>query len=76
MESDDISDEYKQKIKGIHVNLVDLVEQGRTGKRVQLFPNLEGLCKYTMDTGKFFPKENAYAGGILKFFFREILAAW
>ena len=76
IESDDISDEYEQKIKETHVNLVDLVEQGRTGKRVRLFPNLEGLRKYTMDTGKFFPKENAYAGGILKFLLREILAAW
>lgn len=75
IESDDISDECEQKIKDTHVNLVDLVERGRTGKRVQLFPNLEGLRKYTMDTGKFFPKENAYAGGVLKFLLREILAA-
>ena len=60
IESDDISDEYEQKIKGTHISLVDLVERGRPGKRVRLFPNLEGLCEYTMNTGKFFPVvENA-----------------
>ncbi|MCJ1344888.1 hypothetical protein MMC31_003093 [Peltigera leucophlebia] len=65
----------KQKIREIHVNLVDLVEQGRTGKRVRLFSSLEKLREYTIETGKFFPKESAYAGGVLKFLLREILAA-
>ncbi len=74
IEYDDISDEYEQTIKETHVNLVDPVKRGRTGKRVRLFPNLEGLREYTMDTGMFFPKENVYAGRILKFLLREILA--
>jgi hypothetical protein len=52
---------------------VDLVERARSGKRVQVFPNLEKLRGYTIDTGKFFPKENAYAGGVLKYLLREIL---
>lgn len=65
----------KQKIKETHVNLVDLVERGRTGKRVRLFSSLEELRAYTISTGKFFPKEDAYAGGVLKFLLREILAA-
>jgi hypothetical protein len=52
---------------------VDLVERARSGKRVQVFPNLEKLREYTINTGKFFPKENAYAGGVLKYLLREIL---
>lgn len=66
----------KQKIKETHVNLVDLVERGRTGIPVRLFSSLEELRAYTIKTGKFFPKEDAYAGGVLKFLLREILAAF
>lgn len=65
----------KQKIKETHVNLVDLVDRGRTGKRVRLFSSLEELRAYTISTRKFFPKEDAYAGGVLKFLLREIFAA-
>jgi hypothetical protein len=60
-----------QKIKAIHVNLVDLVSS--SGHEVVLFPSLKELRLYTIESGKFFPKESAYAGGILKFLLREIL---
>ncbi|RYN63049.1 hypothetical protein AA0117_g12856 [Alternaria alternata] len=61
----------KKKIKTIHVNLVDLVDVSRDA--VELFPSLEELREYTIDSGKFFPKRSAYAGGVLKFLLREIL---
>ncbi|KAF9728576.1 hypothetical protein PMIN01_13404 [Paraphaeosphaeria minitans] len=63
--------ESKRKIKDIHVNLVDLVDT--SGRNVELFTCLDELREYTIKTGKFFPKESAYAGGILKFLLREIL---
>jgi len=55
----------------VHVNLIDLVDT--SGRDVEIFPSLEDLSEYTIETGKFFPKESAYAGGVLKFLLREIL---
>jgi hypothetical protein len=55
------------------VNLVDLVDAPRTGAAVKSFPNLKRLQDYTIETGKYFPKEDAYAGGLLRFLLREIL---
>ena len=59
--------------KGMYVNLVDLVDTGNTGESVTQFRDLEELQDYTIDNGKFFPKESAYAGGMLKFLLKEIL---
>ncbi len=59
--------------KGMFVNLVDLVDTGNTGLCVSQFDTLEELKAYTIKTGKYFPKESAYAGGMLKFLLREIL---
>ena len=60
-----------KEIKNVHVNLIDLVDT--SGRDVEIFPSLEDLSEYTIETGKFFPKESAYAGGVLKFLLREIL---
>ena len=54
------------------VNLVDLVDVGVTRRSVTQFNNLEELREYTIGNGKYFPKESAYAGGMLKFLLREI----
>ena len=51
---------------GRFVNPVDLVDGKRTGKAVTQFKNLERLQSYTIETGKYFPKRSAYAGGVLK----------
>jgi hypothetical protein len=64
---------FKQILKGKFVNLVDLVDTGKTGQSVTQFDTLEKLQGYTIETGKFFPKKSAYAGGVLKFLLREIL---
>ncbi|KAG9225025.1 hypothetical protein CCMSSC00406_0001824 [Pleurotus cornucopiae] len=53
-----------------HINLVDLVDHP-TG-HIRVYDSLEGLREYTRTTGKYFPKENAYAEGLLKYLLREI----
>jgi len=60
-----------QAVQKVHVNLVDLVDTG--GEQVEIFDSLSELQDYTFETGKFFPKESAYAGGVLKALLREIL---
>jgi hypothetical protein len=57
-------------VKEIHVNLVDLIDS--SVREVELFSTLDELRDYTIETGKFFPKESVYAGGVLKFLLREI----
>jgi hypothetical protein len=56
----------------IHVNLVDLVDVGRTGIPVTVYPNVVELAEYTIDTGKIFPREHAKAGGLLALLLRRI----
>lgn len=48
------------------------MDTGNTGQSVTQFDTLEELKDYIISTGKFFPKESAYAGGILKLLLREI----
>ncbi|KAI0071288.1 hypothetical protein K474DRAFT_640090 [Panus rudis PR-1116 ss-1] len=62
----------RHAIRGVHVNLVDLVDTHRTGEEVQLFSSLEELRAYTHDTRKFFPLHDAHAGGILKYLLRKL----
>ena len=62
-----------KKVQTTHVNLIDLVERARSGEEVRVFRDLDELREYTKSTGKFFPKEDAYAGGVLKYLLREIL---
>jgi hypothetical protein len=62
--------EIPQVVKEVYVNLVDLIDT--SVHEVQLFNSLDELRDYTISTGKIFPKESAYAGGILKFLLREI----
>lgn len=53
------------------MNLVDLVDT--RGERANVFSTLEDLRVYTIENEKYFPKESAYAGGVLKALLREIL---
>lgn len=57
---------------GKFVNLAGLVDAGNTGKCASEFDSLEQLKEYTISTGKFFPKDSAYARGMLKFLLCEI----
>lgn len=56
------------------VNIVDLIDTPVTRKPVVHFETERALSEYTKRTGKFFPAENAHAGGLLKFLLRKIMA--
>ncbi|EGN97585.1 hypothetical protein SERLA73DRAFT_57238 [Serpula lacrymans var. lacrymans S7.3] len=63
----------RKKIKGVFVNITDLVDTPRTGESVKLFKSESALADYTITSDKFFPREEAKAGGILKFLLRQIM---
>ena len=65
-----------QTIITTHVNLCDLLDSARGGARVKIFSSEESLRDYTIRTGRYFPKEEAYAGGLLKYLLREILGTY
>ncbi|KAM0343241.1 hypothetical protein ACHAPU_008691 [Fusarium lateritium] len=65
-------EEAKTIMRVTRVNLVDMVETVRTFEPVKLFDTLEDLIVYCHSTDKIFPKEEAYAGGLLKMLLREI----
>lgn len=54
--------------------MVDLVDNKSTGEPIMHFESEEELSWYTRDTKKYFPRDNAYAGGLLKFLLRHIFA--
>jgi len=64
-------DACRNRVKQTHVNIVDLVDT--RGQWVRVFDSVQDLSTYTKETGKYFPKENAYAGGVLRFLLRAIL---
>lgn len=59
-----------------HINLSDLLDTTRQGTRVHVFASEEELRVYTKRTGRIFPKEEAYAGGLLKYLLREIFGTY
>lgn len=59
-----------------HVNLCDLLDTTRQRSKVQVFASEDDLREYTLRTGRFFPREEAYAGGLLKFLLREITGTY
>ncbi|CAE6457930.1 unnamed protein product [Rhizoctonia solani] len=62
----------RRLVKSMHVNIVDLVDTPATQVPVTHFPSEEALSTYTIKNGKYFPKESAYAGGLLKYLLRNI----
>ncbi|KAH6998742.1 hypothetical protein BKA56DRAFT_665297 [Ilyonectria sp. MPI-CAGE-AT-0026] len=67
--------ESRQRVQRTHVNLVDLTESPHTGEKAEIFSTVEALREYTLETRKFFPRNEAHAGGLLKTLLRQILAA-
>lgn len=63
----------RNAVKSTHVNIVDLIDTINTGQRVRVFGSVQELSTYTKESAKYFPKQNAYAGGVLKFLLRDIL---
>ncbi|KDQ53381.1 hypothetical protein JAAARDRAFT_434156 [Jaapia argillacea MUCL 33604] len=64
----------RQAVEETHVNLVDLVDTQGTGGPVVKFASEMKLSVYTRETRKFFPKENAYTGGLLRHLLRRIMS--
>jgi len=56
-----------------HVNLVDLVQGSRARENITIFESEIELSEYTKKTKKFFPKEDAADGGVLRALRRHIL---
>ena len=63
-------------VKATHVNLSDLLDGGRSGAEVRVFDSEARLAAYTIEEERFFPKEEAYAGGVLRFLLREIIGTY
>ncbi|KAG8707084.1 hypothetical protein FRC08_000711 [Ceratobasidium sp. 394] len=63
----------RELVRSTYVNIVDVVDTSVTKIRVRHFESEMELSEYTTRTGKYFPKENAYAGGLLKFLLRHIV---
>lgn len=63
----------REAVKATHVNIVDLVDTETTGEPVTVFVSEVDLSQYTISTGKFFPRDNAYAGGLLRYLLRRII---
>ncbi|KDQ53382.1 hypothetical protein JAAARDRAFT_137257, partial [Jaapia argillacea MUCL 33604] len=64
----------RQAVEETHVNRVDLVDTPRTGDPVVKFDSEMKLSVYTRDARKYFPKENAYSGGLLRHLLRHIMS--
>ncbi|GBE78594.1 hypothetical protein SCP_0114830 [Sparassis crispa] len=62
----------RKAVKNTHVNLIDLVDYTRTGTPARIHPSEERLRDYTKAEGKYFPKERAHAGGVLRYLLRRI----
>ncbi|KAI0033373.1 hypothetical protein K488DRAFT_28761, partial [Vararia minispora EC-137] len=74
---DEIPDTLKdcqEVVEGVYVNIVDFVDarEGGAHAQVKIFDTEVRLSEYTIKTGKYFPKENAYAGGLLRHLLRQI----
>ncbi|KAF2135094.1 uncharacterized protein K452DRAFT_239992 [Aplosporella prunicola CBS 121167] len=62
----------RKAVTKTHVNLVDLLDRHRIGGSIRIFETEFELKEYTIQKGKYFPKEEAYEGGLLKWLLREI----
>ncbi|KAG5652140.1 hypothetical protein H0H81_006159 [Sphagnurus paluster] len=63
----------REAVAETNVNLVDLVDLPNSNNPVTTFPTEVALSEYTLGSGKIFPRENAYAGGLLKYLLRHIM---
>ncbi|KAG9626993.1 hypothetical protein KCV03_g10229, partial [Aureobasidium melanogenum] len=64
--------DLRQQVMLTHVNLCDMLDAERSGRQVEIFATEADLVKYTRENHRYFPKEEAYAGGLLKYLLREI----
>ncbi|KAF4621471.1 hypothetical protein D9613_001220 [Agrocybe pediades] len=64
----DTLSECRKIVTGTHVNLIDLIDNGEAST----FSTVAALSKYTKRTKKYFPRNNANAGNLLKYLLRHI----
>ncbi|CEL57026.1 hypothetical protein RSOLAG1IB_08279 [Rhizoctonia solani AG-1 IB] len=62
----------REIVKSSYINICDLVDSPVLNTKVIHFNSEEELSAYTKRTGKFFPLEDAHAGGLLRFLLRKI----
>ena len=61
-------------IRGLHVNIVDLIEWARRGEtgKVQIFRTVKELSDYSYQNNKIYRKNQLGAGAVLSHLLREI----
>ena len=66
-----------QVIKGVHVNIVDLIQWARRGERgaVQTFNTIKELSSYSYGQNKIYKKDQLRPGVVLRYLLRELSAA-
>jgi len=63
----------KELIRGKFINLIDLINaRDDAGIIITHFPTEVGLSKYTLDSGKIFPRNHVEAGSLLRYLLRHI----
>ncbi|KAF8593550.1 hypothetical protein BDV93DRAFT_612196 [Ceratobasidium sp. AG-I] len=65
--------ECKKRARSLQVNICDVLDARARGHKVKDYKTEVRLSEYTMDSGKFFPREHVLAGGLLSFLLRQIL---
>ena len=64
---------FFQAIEGVFVNICDLVDYSLDNSRNLILHNNEvALSLYSRASGKIYPKDNAYAQGLLRYLLRRI----
>lgn len=61
-----------QLMDAVFVNICDLVDAPLSGREVPLFDSEYDLAEYSKESRKIYPKENAKAGGLLRYLLRRI----
>ncbi|KAG8680562.1 hypothetical protein FRC11_002296, partial [Ceratobasidium sp. 423] len=62
----------KMLVADTYVNIIDLIDTKISGEPVRHFDSEKALADYTKKHKKFFPRDNAHSGGLLKFLLRRI----
>ncbi|KAK3615451.1 hypothetical protein LTR56_026583 [Elasticomyces elasticus] len=62
----------RQVILDTQINLSDMLNSTQTGRSVKIFQTRDELIEYTVQEDRYFRKEDAYAGSLLRYFLREI----
>ncbi|KAG7293000.1 hypothetical protein NEMBOFW57_003045 [Staphylotrichum longicolle] len=60
-------------LRTVHVNIHDLLDAVKQGRRPQRFRNAAELAAYTVNNGKIYPKKHAKEMGPVKALMRRIL---